>query len=690
VKITSVKKKYFSVLPVAVLLSAILFSITLNGCKKTEKADNEQNNTPETQAPAIPLPSKESLASLGPENDLNLRFVLPDSLFIVAGQPKKFFASGIGKGNEGFFAGIIGRVLVVPFNVAKAERFIISFAPGILNVETDNNGVKSVQPRLIFRRTITFQFDTEIKPEEVLNPLLSENTTLDSIKKKIGETEYYDLTDPNNAGPTRVVIHFADPKTLVLIEGVEQDLTNVLANAPNRGLTPPAQKNADAQNVPAQNAVVLRAKHLDLQKADIAFVASREGTSLNPQFLTQLLGAVQEIPQGWAAPLAEHFKAVQITASAESENGKPMLNALYDATDEKGAAAISELIQGVIINAQTYYASLDDNGKKALTFPIEYITAALNGMETKAEGTQAVFVINNFDGFEKTLTSGIQNQKIAMQQSQLAQAKHDQLVMLARCFAVYEQKFKKFPSDIRSAEGKPLLSWRVPLLQVMSGFENIYNEFKLNEPWDSPANKPLLEKMPPIFRQLQPGTNTDENSQKTKTIIRLFNAPAGVPLSNPNLKFTDLKNPQGTLLFASVPPNLAAEWTKPEDLVWDTNKAEELFGNVIFAVSFNGAVDAVPLIPLDAKSDDAKKNEEQKKEAEEQRKFLDAFVRGTLEAQKPAAPQQSGQLTVRPEEQLTLKPSEQTAAKAEVKPVVKPEVQTTEQPKETQKAEPSK
>ncbi|GHT35753.1 hypothetical protein FACS189427_05800 [Planctomycetales bacterium] len=634
----------------------------MNGCKKTEKANNNQNNTPETQVPAIPLPSKESLDALGPENDLNLRFVLPDSLFIIAGQPKKFFASGIGKGNEGFFAGIIGRVLVVPFNIAKAERFIISFAPCVLNVETDNNGVKSVQPRLIFRRTITFQFDTEIKPEELLNPLMTENTTLDSIKKKIGETEYYDLTDPNNAGPSRVVIHFADPKTLVLIEGVEQDLTNVLTG----GLTPPAS-----------NAVVLRAKHLDLQKTDIAFVASREGTVLNPQFLTQLLGAVQEIPQGWAAPLAEHFKAVQITASAQSESGKPMLNVLYDATDEKGAAAVAELIQGVIINAQTYYASLDEQGKKGLTFPIEYISAALNGMEIKAEGTQAVFVINNFDGFEKTLTAGIQNQKTAMQQSQLAQAKHDQLVMLARCFAVYEQKFKKFPSDIRSADGKVLLSWRVPLLQVINGFENIYNEFKLNEPWDSPANKPLLEKMPPIFRQLQLGTNTDEVSRKTKTIIRLFNAPAGVPLSNPNLKFTDLKNPQGTLLFASVPPNLAAEWTKPEDLVWDANKAEELFGNVIFAVSFNGAVDAVPLIPLDAKSDDAKKNEEQKKEAEQQRKFLDAFVRGTLEVQKPAAPQQN-QLTVMPEEQLTLKPSEQTG------------VQTAEQPQETQKAEPSK
>ncbi|MCL2742563.1 MAG: hypothetical protein FWE67_01785 [Planctomycetaceae bacterium] len=592
-------------IPIALLLLICLIALTV--FRKNEKKDEAQNNPSEMQGAVLPLPSKETLDALGPENTLDMRFVLPDTLFIIIGQPKKFFDSSIGKGNEGFFSGIISERMGIPYNIAKAESFIVSFAPAILNVETENNGVRSVQPRLIFRRTITFQLLDEAVPEDYLKPLLTENVTVDSLKKKIGDVEYYDLTDPNNKGLSQVALHLPDPKTMVLIEGFEQDLASVLTPKPD---TPP-------------NAVVLRAKRLDLQKTDIAFAASLEGMPFDSRLLTQLLGVLQEIPQGWTAPLAENLRAVQITAAADIEVGKPMLNALYDAIDAKGAAEVAELIQGVIINAQTLYASLDEQGKKALTLPHEYITAALNGMEIRAEGTQARFTIENFENFQKTLASGIQHTKMTMLQAQLAQAKHDQLVMLARCFAVYENRFKKYPSDIRSADGKPLLSWRVPLLQIMTGFEELYDEFKLDEPWDSPANKPLLEKMPPIFRQL--GVQTDEESQKTKTIVRLFNAPDDLPLANPNLKFSDIKNPQGTLLLASMPVNLAAEWTKPEDLVWDVSKAEEFFGKAIFAVSFNGAVDAVPLIPLDENA-----AEEQKKAAEDQRKFIDAFIRGKL------------------------------------------------------------
>src|SRR5262245_19749930 len=43
--------------------------------------------------------------------------------------------------------------------------------------------------------------------------------------------------------------------------------------------------------------------------------------------------------------------------------------------------------------------------------------------------------------------------------------------------------------------GKPLLSWRVILLPFVEQGP-LYKEFKLDEPWDGPNNKKLLEKMP--------------------------------------------------------------------------------------------------------------------------------------------------------------------------------------------------
>jgi hypothetical protein len=44
-------------------------------------------------------------------------------------------------------------------------------------------------------------------------------------------------------------------------------------------------------------------------------------------------------------------------------------------------------------------------------------------------------------------------------------------------------------------KGKALLSWRVELLPYL-GEQALYNQFKRDEPWDSPHNRKLLSKMP--------------------------------------------------------------------------------------------------------------------------------------------------------------------------------------------------
>lgn len=49
-----------------------------------------------------------------------------------------------------------------------------------------------------------------------------------------------------------------------------------------------------------------------------------------------------------------------------------------------------------------------------------------------------------------------------------------------------------------STDGKPLLSWRVQLLPFLNA-ASLYNEFKLDEPWDSAHNKKLIAQMPAVF-----------------------------------------------------------------------------------------------------------------------------------------------------------------------------------------------
>jgi hypothetical protein len=63
------------------------------------------------------------------------------------------------------------------------------------------------------------------------------------------------------------------------------------------------------------------------------------------------------------------------------------------------------------------------------------------------------------------------------------------------------------PAVVHSRDGKPLYSWRVAILPQI-GEEELYKKLKLNEPWDSPHNKPLLAKMPKVFEM--PGIKAPE------------------------------------------------------------------------------------------------------------------------------------------------------------------------------------
>jgi len=59
---------------------------------------------------------------------------------------------------------------------------------------------------------------------------------------------------------------------------------------------------------------------------------------------------------------------------------------------------------------------------------------------------------------------------------------------------------KAFPAGYSADEnGKPLLSWRVHILPYLEG-QALYNQFHLEEPWDSEHNKELIKQMPEVYR----------------------------------------------------------------------------------------------------------------------------------------------------------------------------------------------
>ncbi len=77
---------------------------------------------------------------------------------------------------------------------------------------------------------------------------------------------------------------------------------------------------------------------------------------------------------------------------------------------------------------------------------------------------------------------------------------HMHLDLLAGLVQGNAQKTGMVPENICDEKGKPLLSWRVAILQYGSDAEvALYKKFKLDEPWDSKHNKDVAEEVPEIY-----------------------------------------------------------------------------------------------------------------------------------------------------------------------------------------------
>jgi hypothetical protein len=130
---------------------------------------------------------------------------------------------------------------------------------------------------------------------------------------------------------------------------------------------------------------------------------------------------------------------------------------------------------------------------------------------------------------------------------------------------------KTLPWAIRDKAGKPLLSWRVAILPRLGEVE-LYRKFKLDEPWDSPNNKPLVEKMPAIFAPFGPGTNPPGS-----TFFQVLVGPG--TLFDGKTGFDLRSIPDGadsTLLVIEAAE--AVPWSKPWDLTYDPKGPLPRFG----------------------------------------------------------------------------------------------------------------
>ena len=121
------------------------------------------------------------------------------------------------------------------------------------------------------------------------------------------------------------------------------------------------------------------------------------------------------------------------------------------------------------------------------------------------------------------------------------------------------------PSAITDKNGKPLLSWRVMILPQLE--MEVFKQFHLDEPWDSPHNITLLDKMPSIYKSYSAKYEDPPNV----THFRVFSGKGTPFTERARLGGSDFKRgPANTILIVEV--NEPVPWTKPDELEYAPDK----------------------------------------------------------------------------------------------------------------------
>jgi len=147
-----------------------------------------------------------------------------------------------------------------------------------------------------------------------------------------------------------------------------------------------------------------------------------------------------------------------------------------------------------------------------------------------------------------------------------------------------------FPAGIGGPDGQPGLSWRVQILPYIDQ-NALYQEFKLDEAWDSEHNRKLIKKMPKLFAPpkgaaVAEGLTYYRTFSGSGTLMPLVKGKPGLAIPGTKIPAITDGTSNTLLVVEAADPVI---WTKPEELAYDADKPTPKVGG-IFEAGFNGVM----------------------------------------------------------------------------------------------------
>ena len=182
-----------------------------------------------------------------------------------------------------------------------------------------------------------------------------------------------------------------------------------------------------------------------------------------------------------------------------------------------------------------------------------------------------IAVISAYQSMKMGLAPADPNHPAAVQAQTSVQMSRSKLNLktIGLAFHNFHDAYKMFPASSGTTvsvkdrdRDHPPHSWRVAILPFI-GELKLYEEYRLNEPWDSEHNKQLLHKMPKTYRHPSAPDGTT-----TRSYIGVVGERAALGKTTGRRMRDMTDGTSNTLLVLEVKTSIP--WTKPEDLTMGT------------------------------------------------------------------------------------------------------------------------
>ncbi|MBC8875479.1 MAG: DUF1559 domain-containing protein [Planctomycetes bacterium] len=138
----------------------------------------------------------------------------------------------------------------------------------------------------------------------------------------------------------------------------------------------------------------------------------------------------------------------------------------------------------------------------------------------------------------------------------------------------YHDDFGAFPpSYLADEERRPKHSWRVLLLPYLDA-KDVYDQYRFEEPWDSPHNISLQDEIPPAFQcpsfvldHRRQATNTPHFQCLTNYVV--ISDPSGIFDASNASQISDVTDGTSVTVLVAEVRNHAVHWLKPSDVSLD-------------------------------------------------------------------------------------------------------------------------